>query len=182
MLTGKRIVVGICGCSTANKALDLIAALKKQHADVYAVMTENATHFVTPLMVQRSVGHPISMDAFELPRTWEKDHKPLDSADLLLIAPASANTLGKAAWGIADGLLTTVIMSTRGPILFATHINDKMYSSPSVQRNIRTLKQDGVHFVDNNRPEHPGLFPPIDQTVSAALKILGAEEPGARQV
>ena len=175
MLTGKRIVVGICGCSTASKALDLISALKKQHADVYAVMTQNATNFVTPLMVQRSVNHPISIEAFELPKTWEKDHKPLADSDLLLIAPASANILGKAAWGIADDLMSTTIMSTRGPILFATHINDKMYNSPSVQRNIKTLKQDGFSFVDNNRPEHPGLFPPIEQTVSAVLKMLGAE-------
>jgi phosphopantothenoylcysteine synthetase/decarboxylase len=67
MLTGKRIVVGICGCSTANKAPDLIAALKKQHADVYAAMTKNAANFVTPLMVQRSVDHPISIESFELP-------------------------------------------------------------------------------------------------------------------
>ena len=97
-------------------------------------------------MVQRSVIHPVSIEAFELPKSWEKDHKPLDSADLLIIAPASANILGKAAWGIADDLLSTTIMSTRGPKMIATHINDKMYSSPSVQRNIKTLKQDGFYF------------------------------------
>lgn len=172
MLKGKTIVVGICGCSTANKALDLIAALRKEHADVYAVMTKNAANFVTPLMVQRSVDHPISMDAFELPTSWEKDRKPLDSADLLLIAPASANILGKAAWGIADDLLSTTIMSTRGPIVFATHINSKMYNSPSVRRNVKTLKEDGFLFVDNNRPEHPGLFPPLDETLSLVKKTL----------
>lgn len=171
MLSGKKIVVGICGCSTASKALDLISALKKEHADVYLVMTKNSTNFVTPLMAQRSVEHPIAIEHFELPKVWESGHKSLpDIADLLLIAPASANMLGKAAWGIADDLLSTTIMSTRQSIVFATHINDKMYASPSVQRNIKTLKQDGFTFVENNRPEHPGLFPTIDLITSAVLK------------
>lgn len=174
MLSGKKIVVGICGCSTASKALDLIAALKKEHADVYVVMTKNSTNFVTPLMVQRGLAHPISIDHFELPKAWESDHKSLpDIADLLLIAPASANILGKAACGIADDLLSTTIMSMRCPILFATHINDKMYASPSVQRNIKTLIGDGFDFVQNNKLEHPGLFPSTDQITSSVMKTLG---------
>lgn len=175
MLSGKKIVVGICGCSTASRTLDLISALKKEHADVYVVMTKNSTNFVTPLMVQRSVDHPVSIDAFDLPKVWESNHKSLpDLADLLLIAPASANMLGKAACGIADDLLSTTLMSMRGPIVFATHINDKMYASPSVQRNIKTLKQDGFSFVDNNRSEHPGLFPTIELITLSVLKTLSA--------
>lgn len=176
MLSGKKIIVGISGCSTASKALDLISALKKEHADVYVVMTKNSTNFVTPLMAQRSVDHPISIEAFELPKVWESGRGRLaDMADLLVIAPASANILGKAACGIADDLLSTTIMSMRCPIIFATHINDKMYASPSVQRNIKTLKQDGFHFVDNNRPEHPGIFPTIELMKAEILKTLGAE-------
>lgn len=174
MLTGKTIVVGITGCSAAHKALDVITLLKKQNADVYAVMTKNACHFVTPLMVQRSVNHPIALEAFELPRNWDKNHKPLtEVADLMLIMPASGNIIGKAACGIADDLLSTSIMSMRVPIAFATHINNKMYSSPSLQRNIRTLKEDGCYFVDNQRPDHPGSFPEAEQILSLVAEILG---------
>lgn len=140
MFSGKKVIVGISGCSTASKALDLISALKKEHADIYVVMTKNSTNFVTPLMVQRSVDHPVSIDAFELPKVWDQEHKSItDIADLMLIAPASADILGKAACGIADDLLSTTIMSMRRPIVFATHVNDKMYMSPSVQRNIKIL-------------------------------------------
>lgn len=173
MLKDKTIIIGISGCSTASKALDLIAALKKEGADVYAVMTQNAANFVTPLMVQRSVDHPIYIDAFELPKIWEQGHKSItDIADLMLIAPASADILGKAASGIADDLLSTTIMSMRKPIVFATHINDKMYASPSVQRNVRTLKQDGFCFIENDRPDHPGLFPATDTVIAFVLKKL----------
>lgn len=168
MLSCKTIVVGICGCSSANKALDLIGALKREHADVYVVMTKNSENFVTPLMVQRSVDHPISRELFELPKMWEGGHKSLpDIADLLLIAPASVNILGKAACGIADDMLSTTIISTRQPIVFATHINDKMYESPAAQRNMRTLREDGCVFVDNGRPDHPGMFPTVDQILAA---------------
>ncbi|MCH3963485.1 MAG: flavoprotein [Clostridium sp.] len=176
MLDGKKIVVGITGCSMAIHALDLIAELKKLHADVYAVMTRNSTNFVTPLMVQRSVDHPIEIEAFDLPKSWEKGHKSLSQdTDLLLIAPASADILGKAANGIADDLLSTTIMSMRGPKIIATHINDKMYNSPSVQRNVKTLKGDGFTFVNNGNGEHPSRFPSVDQIVGTVLRVLNAE-------
>lgn len=171
MLDGKVIVVGITGCSPASSALEVIGELKKLHADVYAVMTENSTNFVTPLMVQRSVDHPIEIKAFDLPKTWEKNHKSLvQKADLLLIAPASANILGKAANGIADDLLSTTIMSMRGTKVIATHINDMMYNSPSVQRNVKTLKGDGFIFVNNGNKEHPSRFPSTDQIINTVLQ------------
>lgn len=176
MLDGKKIVIGISGCSMAVHALDLITELKKLHADVYAVMTKNSTNFVTPLMVQRSVDHPIQIEAFDPPKSWEKDHKSLSQdMDLLLIAPASADILGKAANGIADDLLSTTIMSMRGPKIAATHINDKMYNSPSVQRNVKTLIDDGFIFVDNGKREHPSWFPSVDQIVDTVLRVLNAK-------
>jgi phosphopantothenoylcysteine decarboxylase len=152
----------------------LIGELKKQHADVYVVMTENATNFVTPLMVQRSVDHPIQIQAFDPPKTWDNKHKSLSQdTDLLLIAPASANVLGKAANGISDDLLSTTIMSMRGLKVIATHINDMMYNSPAVQRNVRTLKNDDFIFVENGNPEHPSYFPSIDKIVNTVLQVLG---------
>ena len=111
-------------------------------------------------MVQRSVDHAIAIDAFELPKVWEKEHKPLTTlADILLIAPASANILGKAACGIADDLLSTTIISMRKPIVIATHINDMMYASPSVQRNINTLKHDGFFLSTIANPSTRVCFP-----------------------
>jgi len=174
MLNGKKIVVAINACSPAVQALILIGELKKQHADVYVVMTENATNFVTPLMVQRSVDHPIQIQAFDPPKTWDNNHKSLSKGtDLLLIAPTSANILGKVANGISDDLVSTTIMSMRGPKVIATHINDMMYNSPAVQRNIRTLKNDGFIFVENGKPEHPSHFPSIDKIVNTVLQVLG---------
>ncbi|MBR9648945.1 MAG: flavoprotein [Clostridium tyrobutyricum] len=176
MLDGKKIVVGITGCSAAIKTLDVISRLKKLHADVYASMTENSTNFITPLMVQRSVDHPIEIEAFDLPKSWEKGHKSLSKdVDLLLIAPASANILGKAANGIADDLLSTIIMSTRTPKVIATHINNKMYNSPSVQRNVKTLIGDGFTFVDNGNKEYPSIFPSVDQIVDTVVRVLDAQ-------
>lgn len=176
MLENKKIVVGITGCSPAAQALDIISRLRKLNADVHVVMTHNAANFVTPLMVQRSVAHPVQIDQFELPKSWEKDHQSLtQNADLLLIAPASANILGKAAGGIADDLMSTTIMAMRGPKVLAVNINDMMYNSPSVQRNIRTLESDGFIFVANGNPEHPSRFPSIDQIVDTALRVLKAE-------
>lgn len=173
MLNGKKIVVSVTGCSPAVQSLNIISELKKHHADVYVVMTENATNFVTPLMLQRSVDHPIQIHSFDLPKTWDNGHKSLSQkTDLLLIAPASANILGKAANGISDDLLSTTIMSMRGPKVIATHINDMMYNSPSVLRNVQTLKDDGFIFVKNGNLEHPSHFPSIDMIVNTVIQVL----------
>lgn len=173
MLENKKIIVGITACSPAVDALKLIGRLKKAGADVHVVMTENAVNFVTPLMVQRSVEHPLQIEAFELPKTWDSKHKSLTkNADLLVIAPASANTIGKAAGGIADNLLTTTIMSMRGPKIIAMHINDMMFASPGVQRNVKLLVSDGFIFVDNQLPEHPSRFPSIDQIMETIERVL----------
>ena len=177
MLNGKKIVVSVTGCSPAVQALNIISELKKHHADVYVIMTENATNFVTPLMLQRSVDHPIQIQSFDPPKTWDNSHTSLSQkTDLLLIAPASANILGKAANGISDDLLSTTIMSMRGPKVIATHINDMMYNSPSVLRNVQTLKNDGFIFVENGNLEHPSYFPSIDRIVNAVLKVLVNED------
>ncbi|MBU3215252.1 flavoprotein [Clostridium estertheticum] len=173
MLNGKKIVVCVTGCSPAVQSLTVISELKKHHADVYVFMTENATNFVTPLMLQRSVDHPIQIHSFDLPKTWDNSHKSLSQkTDLLLIAPASANILGKAANGISDDLLSTKIMSMRGPKVIATHINDMMYNSPSVLRNVQTLKNDGFIFIENGNPQHPSYFPAIDRIVNTVIEIL----------
>lgn len=173
MLSGKIITLGITACSPADKSLILIRELKKRGAEVHVVMTTNAVNFVTPLMVQREAGTPIQIEQFELPKAYDMNHQSLSyKADLMLVAPVSANTIGKAANGIADNLLTTNLLSTMAPIIFATHINPTMYSKPSVQRNVKTLKEDGVVFVENKEAKYPSLFPSIEAIIKKVEEVI----------
>lgn len=176
MLSGKIITLGITGCSPAVQSLTLIRELKKRGAQVYVVMTPNAVNFVTPLMVQREAGTPIQIEQFELPKAYDMNHQSLSvKSDLMLVAPVSANTIGKAANGIADNLLTADLLSANGPIVFATHINPTMYSKPSVQRNVRTLKDDGVIFVENKGAKFPSLFPGVDPIIKTVEGVISRE-------
>lgn len=178
MLTGKVITLGICACSPAVDALKLIKMLRKLNAEVHVVMTPNATHFVTPLMVQREAGTPLQIDQFELPRAYDMNHQSLSvKSDLLVIAPASADIIGKAANGIADNLLSTNILSAKSPIVIATHINPTMYGKASVQRNIEQLKEDGFIFVENTTSKFPSLFPELGMIVEVITKeLVNSEE------
>lgn len=173
MLNGKTIVLGISACSPATKAIDLVKDLRKRGAEVHIILTPNAVHFVSPLMLQREAGTPLQIDQFELPKAFDQNHKSLSvAADLILLAPVSANTLGKAANGIADNLLTTTILSSKAQILAAMHINPTMFGKASVQRNIRQLKEDGFLFVNNENDERPSLFPAVTQIISSVEALL----------
>lgn len=173
MLSGKFITLGIAACSPADQSLTLIKELKKLGAQVHVVMTTNSVNFVTPLMVQRAAGTPVQIEQFELPKIYDINHQSLSyKSDLMLVAPISANTLGKAANGIADNLLTTNLLSTKAPIIFATHINPIMYSKPSVQRNIKILKEDGVIFVENKEGKFPSLFPSIEAIIKTIEEVI----------
>ncbi|OOM14443.1 flavoprotein [Clostridium saccharobutylicum] len=173
MLSGKIIILGITACSPANQSLALIRELKKRGAQVHVIMTSNAVNFVTPLMVQREAGTPIQIDQFELPKAYDMNHQSLSfKSDLMLVAPVSANTLGKAANGIADNLLTTNLLSTKSPVIFATHINPTMYSKPSVQRNVKTLKEEGIIFVENIEAKYPSLFPSIEAIIKIVEEVI----------
>ncbi|AFA48622.1 flavoprotein [Acetobacterium woodii] len=177
MLNGKTITLGITGCSPAIKCLDLIRELKQLGAVVHVIMTPNSVSFVTPLLVQRESGTPIQIEQFELPKAYDTNHQAVSiKSNLLLIAPASANTIGKAANGIADNLLSTGVLSTKSPIMMATHINPTMYSKASVQRNVAQLKEDGVIFVahPDAQTKYPSLFPGVAAIVEAVKKVLVA--------
>ena len=175
MLHNKTITIGITACSPAIKALDLIRELKHSGADVHVIMTPNSVNFVSPLLVQREAGTPVLIEQFELPKAFDSNHQAvLVKSDLLLIAPASANILGKAAHGIADNLLSTRILSVKTPIMVATHINPTMFSKPSVQRNIAQLKEDGFIFVANPDAENSasGLFPGVSAILEKVNQIM----------
>ncbi len=147
MLNGKKIVLGVTGGIAAYKAADLVSRLKKSGAEVFVIMTDHASEFVMPLTFQTLSQNPVATDMFAAPATWDVEHIALaKKADLFVIAPASANVIGKIANGIADDMLTTTVMATRAPVLFAPAMNTQMYLNPIVQRNISTLKELGYHF------------------------------------
>lgn len=149
MLTGKTIVLGVTGGIAAYKSVDLVSRLRKQNATVYVVMTEHAKAFVTPLTFQSMSQNYVVHDMFEEPKTWDVEHIALAKrADLFVVAPASANVIGKVAHGIADDFLTTTLMATPAQVVFAPAMNTNMYCNPIVQNNIKTLKSYGYEFIE----------------------------------
>ena len=144
----KCVVLGVTGGIAAYKACELLRLLQKQGIDVFVVMTKNACRFVAPLTFETLSGHPVAVDTFERPATWEVEHIALAKrADLFLIAPATANIIGKMACGIADDMLSTTVMATRAPVMIAPAMNTGMWESAAVQQNIRTLEACGVQIV-----------------------------------
>jgi phosphopantothenoylcysteine decarboxylase/phosphopantothenate--cysteine ligase len=144
----KTVVVGVCGGIAAYKALDVISSLKKKGIDVHVIMTKSAAEFVTPLSFQSLSQNMVITDMFAEPKAWEIQHISLaKKADLMLIVPASANIIGKISHGIADDMLSTTIMATSAPVVFAPAMNTNMYNNPIVQENINRLKGFGYNFI-----------------------------------
>ena len=142
------VVLGVTGGIAAYKACEILRLLQKRGMDVFVVMTKNATRFVSPLTFETLSGHPVAVDTFERPATWEVEHIALAKrADLFLIAPATANIIGKMACGIADDMLSTTVMATRAPVMIAPAMNTGMWDNPAVQQNVKTLADRGVHVV-----------------------------------
>ena len=143
----KTVVVGVTGGIAAYKALDIVSRLKKKKIDVHVIMTKSACEFVTPLTFQTISQNVVSVDMFSEPKAWEIRHISLAKrADLLLVAPATANVIGKVAGGIADDLLTTTIMATNSPVVFSPAMNTNMYTNPIVQANIDKLSKLGYNL------------------------------------
>lgn len=149
MLDNKNVIVGVCGGIAVYKVADLVSRLKKQNANVDVIMTENATKFVSPLTFQTLASSPVYVDMFAEPKHYDVEHISLaKKADVFIIAPATANVIGKIANGIADDLLTTTIMATKAKVIFAPAMNTNMYLNPIVQKNISYLKELGYEFID----------------------------------
>jgi phosphopantothenoylcysteine decarboxylase / phosphopantothenate---cysteine ligase len=149
MLNGKSVIVGVCGSIAAYKVVELVSRLRKLDAEVDVVMTENAIKFVTPLTFQSISHSPVITDMFEEPAEWDIKHISLArKADLIVIAPATANIIGKIANGIADDMLTTTVMATKAPVLFVPAMNHNMYENAIVQDNIARLKARGYLFME----------------------------------
>ncbi|MFQ5716719.1 MAG: bifunctional phosphopantothenoylcysteine decarboxylase/phosphopantothenate--cysteine ligase CoaBC [Nitrospinales bacterium] len=153
-LENKKIVLGVSGGIAAYKAAELLRLLVREGASVYVVMSANAGKFVAPLTFATLSGHPVYHDVFESSSSASMEHiQAAESADLLIVAPATAGTIGKMANGLADDALSTLFVAYDGPTLIAPAMNDKMYAGPAVRENIRKLETRGARFVEPERGE-----------------------------
>ncbi|MDO8525923.1 MAG: flavoprotein [Candidatus Omnitrophota bacterium] len=142
------VILGVTGSIAAYKACDIISAFRKEGIDVQAVMTKDAQEFITPLSVRTLSRNKVITDMFALPEDWEPVHTSIaDKAALILIAPATANVIGKLAGGICDDPLTCIVFATKAPVLIAPAMNEKMYEHKIVRANIAKLKAMGYKFV-----------------------------------
>jgi len=177
----KNIVLGVTGSIAAHKAADLASQLTKQQCNVRVVMTTDAQRFVTPLPFKTLSRNPVVTDLYDEEEGWKPTHIRLaDEADLLLIAPATANVIAKLANGIADDALTCIALALnpKAKILIAPAMNGKMWLHAATQQNVSTLKSRGAEFIGPEAGmlscgyEGIGRLWPVDQIAERALKLL----------
>jgi phosphopantothenoylcysteine decarboxylase / phosphopantothenate---cysteine ligase len=153
-LQGKKIVLGVSGGIAAYKAVELLRLLVREEAEVFVVMSAHAGKFVTPLTFEALSGHPVYCEVFGNSSSAAMPHiRAAENADLLVVAPATAGTIGKLACGLAEDALSNLYLAFRGPAIVAPAMNDGMYASPAVQENIEKMKQRGVEFIDPEEGE-----------------------------
>lgn len=149
MLKGKTVLLGVTGGIAAYKIANLASMLVKQHADVHVLMTENATNFINPIAFETLTNHKCLVDTFDRNFQFNVEHISIAKlADVVLIAPATANVIGKISHGIADDMLTTTVMACTCPKIFAPAMNTNMYLNPIVQDNLKTLKHYGYEVIE----------------------------------
>lgn len=188
-MNGKKIVLGVTGGIAAYKAAELAREFIRRGAAVHVIMTRNATEFITPLTFQTLTGNPVSVDTFQLTGEWEIGHISLaESANLVLLAPATANVIGKIAGGIADDLLTTTVMATRAPVLICPAMNVNMYSNPIVRENMEKLAAKGYRFVEAGygelacKTEGYGRLACLEDIAEDAEDLLTAKDLGGQHI
>ncbi|MBE5813609.1 MAG: bifunctional phosphopantothenoylcysteine decarboxylase/phosphopantothenate--cysteine ligase CoaBC [Clostridiales bacterium] len=183
MLTGKHVVLGVTGGIAAYKACEVVSRLRKLHAGVDVIMTENATKLVAPLTFETLSNRPVAVDTFSRIESWDVKHISLaQKADVFVVAPATANLMAKLAHGIADDMLSTTLLATKAPILLAPAMNTGMWTAPATQANLETLLSRGVHTVgpasgmlacgDNGA----GRMSEPEEIVEAIVKLLTAKQ------
>ncbi|HTN73197.1 MAG TPA: bifunctional phosphopantothenoylcysteine decarboxylase/phosphopantothenate--cysteine ligase CoaBC, partial [Methylomirabilota bacterium] len=179
------VVLGVTGGIACYKAVELVRLLVKDSFSVQVIMTRGAMEFVTPLTFQTLSGKPVATEVFDLTQESEIGHINLaDSADLFVVAPATANIIGKIAAGIGDDLLTTVLLATRAPVLIAPAMNIHMYENPLVQENIRKLRRVGYHLMEPEEGylacgyEGKGRLPEPERIFENILRLLKKKDLG----
>lgn len=149
MLKDKTVLIGVTGSIAAYKIASLVSALKKLHCNIHILMTKNATEIITPLTFERLSGNKCIVDTFDKNIQYDVKHISLaKQADMVMLAPATANVIGKIANGIADDMLTTTIMACKCPIYISPAMNTAMYENPIVQDNIKKLADFGYHIIE----------------------------------
>jgi phosphopantothenoylcysteine decarboxylase / phosphopantothenate---cysteine ligase len=173
------IVLGVTGGIACYKAVELVRHLVKADFCVRVIMTRGAMEFVTPLTFQTLSGNPVATETFDLTQESQIGHINLaDSTDLFVIAPATANVIGKIAAGIADDLLTTVLMATQAPVLIAPAMNIHMYENPILQENLRKLRRVGYHIIEPAEGylacgyEGKGRLPDLEKIAEEITRLL----------
>lgn len=148
VMKNKHIILGVTASVACYKSLDIIRGLRKLGLSVEVILTKEVEEFIRPILFQAISGNKvISHDLFKLPEEWDAAHISLaERLDLLVVAPATANIIGKVANGICDDMLTCAICATKAPVLFAPAMNEGMYKNKIVQENIQKLKKAGYHF------------------------------------
>ena len=150
----RTILLGVTGSIAAYKAAELVRLFVKNGDDVHVVMTPAAGEFVRPLTFQTLSRNPVEIDQFAAPAQWKPEHISLaECADLVVVAPATANTLAKMRFGIADNLLTATLLATRAPIAVAPAMNTGMWENPATQENLAALKARGVRVIEPGEGE-----------------------------
>lgn len=145
---GRTIVLGVTGSIAAYKSAELASLLVKQGHNVFVVMTNDATEFITPLTLQTLSKNPVITSFFDEKESWRPGHIELaDRANLLLVAPATANLIAELAHGLANQPLAAIALATRAPILLAPAMNGKMWANPATQANVDLLKSRGIEFI-----------------------------------
>ncbi len=179
MLKGKKILLGVTGGIAAYKTAELTRAFLRGGAEVKIIMTANATKFITPLTLQTLSSNPVYTDMFSLTEDWEIGHISLaDYPDIIVVAPATANLIGKLAGGIADDLLTTSLMAAKKPVLLCPAMNVGMLMNEAVRENCAKLASRGCIIMEPEAgdlacgTEGPGRLPPLDDIVEEVASIL----------
>lgn len=183
MLTGKTVVLGVTGGIAAYKMPNVARMLKKMHCNVHVIMTQNATNFITATTFETLTGKKCLIDTFDRNFEFSVEHVAIaKQADLVLIAPATANVIGKIAGGIADDMLTTTVMACTCKILIAPAMNHNMYHNSIVQENIEKLKRHGYEIIDPvcgmlaNGDTGDGKLPSEETLVSYVVRELAHEK------
>jgi phosphopantothenoylcysteine decarboxylase/phosphopantothenate--cysteine ligase len=188
-ISGTEILLGVTGGIAAYKACEIIRELRKEGANVHVVLTRAGAQFITPLTLQTLSKNPVHTDLFDLLSESEIGHIALaQKAHLLMIAPATANILGKIRNGIADDLLSTIVTATAAPVLLAPAMNSQMYASPAVRENVEVLRERGYTFVDPDEGElacgtvGPGRLADTAKIVEMARILLAEKFLAGRKV
>ena len=181
----KTVVLGVTGSIAAYKAADIASRLTKLGRAVQVVMTREAREFITPLTLQVLSKRPVVSDLFDEKEGWQPGHIELaDHADLLLIAPGTAQIVAELAHGFSNHALAAIALATRAPILLAPAMNGKMWLHPATVRNVETLKERGVRLIGPEEGllacgyEGVGRLWPVDGIVEAAERMLAATDSG----